>query len=252
MDNEENLVKLSKPMREALGKIIGRCEKSGIEYEWDAGLDGKYDLFIYIQQGKGKRRICMYNVNVARELLDSEFEKYVFVEGYEEAICCYEKSYVEAVVEEIRTWANKAMILDKLTGKRLYEDYKELVKKVKEGVDIRFELAERNGEGVKISIGNPSKTFLAMLNYLAKEGTLTVRVEGLEIGNAKEAAEKLGRITNSLFFELRKKRSVELIVERHYEVKTLGWFEESRVRRKGKSIVGFPKFEYDKEAIELY
>jgi hypothetical protein len=252
MDNEEKLVKLSKPMREAVEKIIGRCEKSGIEYEWRSVLRGGYDLLVYIQQGRGKHRILVYGVNAAEELLDSDFEKYVFVEGYLEAICCYEEGCVEAIVGSIGAPASKTVILGELTGTRTYKDFKEMAQKIKEGVDVRLKLAESGDKGVRISIGKPSKALLAMVNYLDEEEALAVRVEGLKIRNSKEVAEQLGRVTNSLFFELRKKRGIGLFVKRQYDVEVSLWGREEQVRRKLESDLDLPKFEYDKEPIELY
>jgi hypothetical protein len=251
MENEEKLGKLSTPMRRALQKIIRRCEKAGMEYGWEMGFEEENVFFVYIQQGTGKHKIIVYDVGRADKLLDSDFEKYVFVEGYLEAICCYEEGWVEAVVESIGPMGSMGMILSRLTG----EGYDEVIKGRKAGKDYRLELVEGGDKGVRISIGDPSKMLLAMLNYLKKEGNLSVRVEGLQITKNIEAVEQLGRVTNSLFFELRKKRNVNLFVSRHYEVETSAWRTESakaRLKRRRESVVGFPKFEYDKQPIELY
>ena len=113
MENEERLGKLSSTMRKALEKIIARCEKAGIEYKWGMGFFEKYELLVYIQGGTGKRAINIYDAESAHELLDSDFEKYVFVEGYE-AICCYEEKFVEEVIGSIRSGGSKEMILSRL------------------------------------------------------------------------------------------------------------------------------------------
>jgi len=252
MKNEEKLGKFSDPRQKALGKIIVRCEKAGIEYKWEAGIGEEYFLSVHVQQGTSKRGIVVFDGEDERKLLNSDFEKYVFIEGYEGGICCYEEGCVEAVVDSIGPTADKARVLSRLTGIAVYEDYQELVKKIKAGTDVRLELNKGGDKGVRISIGNPSKTLLAMVNYLEKEETLSVRMEGLRITNNKEAAGELGRVTNSLFFELRKKRNVNLFVSRHYAVKTPLWTTQSSRRRRKKSGVSFPKFEYDKQAIELY
>jgi hypothetical protein len=131
-------------------------------------------------------------------------------------------------------------------------DYEEVKKGIKAGKDYRLELDEGGDKGVRISIGDPSKTLLAMLNYLRKEETLAVRVEGLQITKNVEAAEQLGRVTNSLFFELRKKRNVNLFVSRYYEVETSGRTTRWKRMSRREPVVGFPKFEYDKQPIELY
>ena len=106
--------------------------------------------------------------------------------------------------------------------------------------------------GVSISIGNPSKTLMGMTGYLDEEDTLSIKLKGLKIAKNTEAAEQLSRITNSLFFELREKRNVNLFVQRYHEVETYGWGTKSRVRKKAKSKLNFPKFEYERQPIELY
>lgn len=249
MENEEKLETFSSPTRKALEKIIERCEKAGIKYEWKNAFPPNYALLILIQQGRVKRIVWVFDAKDAQKLLDSDFEKYVFVEGYKEAICCYEEGYVEAVVESIGPMTNKAMILSYLTGR---EDYKELVQALKAGTDVRMELDQGSGKDVRITIGNPSKALLAVVNYREKEETLSVRVEGLQITNNTEAAVQLRRVTDSLFFELGKKRKVNLFVNRHYEVETSLWTTQARRERKKESEVDFPKFEYDKQPIELY
>jgi len=249
MGNEEMLRKLSSPMQQALRKIIERCEKAGVEYGWEEwGFDEECHFIMHIKKGTSKHEISVFDVEEANKLLHVDFEKYVFVEGYGEAICCYDEGCVEAVVESIGPAAGKALILSRLTGR----DYDEVVEDMKAGRDVRLELVKGGDKGVRVLIGDPSKTLLAIINYLEKRGVLSVRVEGLQISTNIEAAEQLGRVTNSLFFELRKKRRVDLFVNRHYEVKTSARATKSRVGRKQVSKVGFPKFEYDKEPIELY
>ena len=250
MENEEKLGKLSKGFRDALKKIIVRCEKSNIEYEWDRGFFEEFNLNICVRKGAGKREIYLLDEAAANELLDSDFEKYVFVEGYWEAICCYEKGYVEAKVSGIGRMADasKASILNHVTG----IGYNEVVNRIKGGVDVRLELDEGGDKGVRVSIGKPSKTFLAMTSLIEGEEALSVRVEGLRITNNMEAADQLGRVTNSLFFELGRKRKVNLFVSRHYEIETAVGEKGWKVKEERESKVGFPKFEYDKESIELY
>jgi hypothetical protein len=247
MENEEKLGKLSSTMRKALEKIIVRCEKAGIEYKWDMGFFEEHELVIYIQAGTSKRTINIYDAEFAQQLLDSDFDKYVFVEGYE-AVCCYGKGCVEAIIGSIGPSTAKSIILNRLTGR----DYKEVVKRMKAGKDVRLELDKGGDKGLRILIGNPSKTSLVMSSYFDEEEALSVRLEGLKITKNTEAAEQLGRVTNSLFFELRRRRNVNLFVRRHYEVETSLWGTKSRIKKRRKSEAGFPKFEYEKQPIELY
>lgn len=155
---------------------------------------------------------------------------------------------MEAVVEPIGSPSSKTGILFHLTGRR----YDEVAKDVKAERDIRVELVEGTVKGLRVLVGDPSKVLLGMMNYLGKKETVSVRVEGLQITKNIEAAEQLARVTNSVFFELRKKRGVGLFVSRHYEVKTSGWAGKSRAKGVGLPKLVFPKFEYDKEPIELY
>lgn len=248
MDNEEMLRKFSGAMREALQEIILRCEKSNIDYKWDKGLFQENDLIVCIPGGKNKREIDVYNLDDASKLLNSDFDKYVFVEGYEVAICSYVDGKVEATVDSIGPEINKPLILSRLAGMK----YQEAVKDIKAGKDIRWEVVEGGSKGIRISIGGPSNTLLAMVNYIEEEDALSVRIEGLRVTKNSEAAEVLGRLTNSLFFEIRRKRKVNLFIERHYEIETSAWTTKSKRKSKEMPGVGFPKFEYDKEPSEMY
>lgn len=248
MENEEKLNKLPSAMRRALKEIMERCEKAGIEYKLrEEGFFEEHDLIVYIPQGASKREIILYDAEDASTLVDSDFEKYVFVEGYE-AICSYKEGCVEAIIGSIGPPTAKSLILSRITGR----DYEEVAKNIKGGQDVRLELDKGGDQGLKILIGNPSKTSRAMSGYLDEEKALSVRLEGLKIEKNTEAAEQLGRVTNSLFFELRRKRNVNLFVRRHYEVETSLWGAKSRIKKRGKSEVGFPKFEYEKQPIEMY
>ena len=252
MKNEEELKKFEKPLRKPLGKLVERCEKGGIEYEWGPGLKGRHALLISIEKGGGKRGIYVFGVDGAKALLDSGFEKYAFVEGYAEAICCCGEGYAEAIVWPIGPRASKAVILGRLTGATTYKDFGEIMRKMKRGVDVRMVLAESGGKGVKVSIGKASKDLLAMVRFLEGEGALSVRVEGLEIGNREKVSELLGRVVNSTFFELRRKRGIELFIRKEHGLEALTWGSNPWVGGEKESDLEFPKLEYDKEAIELY
>lgn len=248
MNNEEKLEKFPKSMRKALEKIIERCEKVNIQYDWGTEFLEEDDLLIYIQQGASKRKIKVLGVDDAHKLLNSDFEKCVFIEGYEGAICCYVDGSVEAVVDSIGPEVNKALILCRLTGK----DYGEVAKNIKAGKDIRLELVKGGDKGVRVSIGNPSNTLLAMVNYIEEEEVLSVRIEGLQITKNTEAVEQLRQVTDSLFFELRRKRKVSLSISRRYEIETSAWTTRPRKRSRIESEIGFPRYKYDKEPSELY
>jgi len=248
MDNEEKMRKLSGRMREGLEKIVARCEKAGVRYGWEDLLgDGEYSFVIYIPQGTRRHEVYVNDLGDAKRLLDFSFEKCAFVEGYEDAICCCEEGWVEAVVESLGRLSNRTAILSRLTGR----GYDEVAADVKADKDVRMEIVEGGTKGVRVLIGDPSSVLLGIINYLVKRDTVSVRVEGLEITKNIEAAQQLARVTNSLFFELREKCDVELFIERRYEVKT-SWFVRKSRAKMGGLKVGFPKFEYDKQPIELY
>lgn len=252
MKDEDKLEKCSGAMRKVVGKVIERCEKAGIGYRWQEGVEGEYFVCVRMAKGTGKEEVFLPSVERAKKLLDLDFEKYEFVEGYLEAICCYEEGWVEAVVESIGRLGSKTLILSRLTG----ESFQEVATGMKAGKDYRVELVEGRAGGVGVVIGQPSKTLLGMLGYLRKEGSLSVRVDGLRISKNVEAGEELARVTNSLFFELRRKKPVvSLFVPRHYEVEIAGLSTElmgARSKKRKEFVLGFPKFEYDKQPIEMY
>jgi len=240
MENEVELKKFGKPLRKAFGKLVERCEKSGIEYEWGPGLKGRHDLLISIQKGGGKSGIYVFGVDAAKALLDSDFEKYAFVEGY-----------AEAIVRSIGPRASKTVVLGRLAGAKNYNDCRRIMWG-KRGMDVRMELPE-SGKGVRMSIGSTSKALRAMVRFHVEAGAnLSVRVEGLEVSSSQEIGEQLGRLVNSMFFELRKKRGIELFVRKEHGVEAFTWESNPWVGGKEEWNLEFPELEYDKEAIELY
>lgn len=249
MEDKEHLKKIEGPLQKALEEIIVRCKKAGIEYKWsDLGIFSMDTLVVLVQDGPRKHEINLFEAEAAQMLLNSDFEKYVFIEGYE-GICSYKEGCVEAAVGSIGPTVNRALVLSRLTGK----DYKEVVKRLRDGKDNRLVLHKGGAKGASISIGMPSKTLLGMRYYVFdEEDELSVRMAGLQIARNSEAAEQLARLTNSLFFELRNKRRINLFVKRRYEVEASGWAKRWSRKGKGKQAIGFPKFEYDKEPIELY
>jgi hypothetical protein len=250
MENGKQLKAFGNPMRKALKGIIERCDKAGIEYKWDDfGLGGQHFLVVYIQEGRNKRRIVVSDIKGAQRLLDLDFEKYAFVEGFLEAVCCYEEGWLEVVVDIIGPLRSKTWVLMRLTGRK----WEEVEEDIRAGKVAGVELKEGGSKGVRVSIGEPSSTLLAMLRHVERARALSFRVEGLKIGTNAEAAEELGRVSNSVFFELRKKRNISLFVNRFYEVEAApAWARPPTEKGKGESKLGFPKFEYDKEAMELY
>jgi hypothetical protein len=48
MKNEDRLGEFLEAMRKALGELIGRCEKAGIEYEWEEGIAERYFLSLFV------------------------------------------------------------------------------------------------------------------------------------------------------------------------------------------------------------
>jgi len=252
MENQEKLGKLSSSTRKAFERVIARCEKASVDYEWQDGGEAGYAFVVNIEKGTGKRKLLLFDEVHAEKLLDFEFEKYVFVGGYGEAICCCGEGYAEAIVRAIGPRSSETVVLGTLAGAKTYNDCRAMMWRNR-GKDVRTELTESGGKGVRISVGRASKALRGMVQYTELPGAgLSVRVEGLEVSSSEEVGEQLGRLVNSLFFELKRKRGIELFVRKEYGVEAFTWDSNPWRGGRGEWDLEFPKLEYDKEAVELY
>lgn len=243
--------KIPNPLSKALEQINKRCNKANIQHKWIEDISGHFILQVLIPKGSSYQAIEIMNNQDADYLVASEFELYQFVEGFESAICSYSLNSIEAVIDSTdNNEVPRAFTLSRLIGK----NYEIIEKDLKEGKGVRIVLKGGKNKTVKISIGKPSNNLLGMVNYYDTNDVLSILIEGLDIHSNDESADQLKQITNSLFYEIEKKRfDLHLFINREHDVTINDWGIMKWQRgKRGISSISFPKFQYDNEPMELY
>lgn len=244
---ESELESIAEPYRTSLRQLISRCDKAGIEYEWDTPFDeDTYPLFLYLPSGRDKRSVYAFDLKDAQKLNQVEFEKYVFVQGYE-SICSYEYGSIEAYIKLF------GRIRPLVIFRRLLNISHDEIRKMKKE-DLVFEVKHQfaNENPIIIMISQPTNTMLVLAGRELDEGSgLTIKIRGLKISNNQEATTILEKLANSLFFEIRNTRGLPLMLEMYREP----WVFPRLVistRKAEKSPIVFPRYQYDVEPLNLY
>lgn len=245
---ESKLESIDEPLRTLTRQLISRCERAGIDYELKRFLGEEYHLQIYLPSGREKREIWVWSLTDAQKISDSEFEKYVFVQGYQ-AICSYEYGSIEAY---IKLFGGKRPQLIKLIFRRLLNiPYnKELITE-----DLVFKVEHKidDGNPIIITISPPTNNISVLTERRPDEGSgITIKMEGLKISNNAEATANLQKLANSFFFQILNAIGIPMMLEPYYgELRTYGRIPIVR-RRAKKSLIAFPKYQYDTAPLNLY
>lgn len=246
---ESTLGSIAEPLRTSLRDLTERCGKAGIEYELEE-IEPKriYLLRIFLQSGREKRILPVFDLEGAQKLAKVEFEKYVFIEGYE-AICSYQDGLIEAYVKFLRQ-PRAEMLFSGL----LNITYGQIRKMKKEHLVFEVKHRPDNKNPMTIAISQPSNTMLALTGRESEdESGLTIKMKGLEISTNKEAIDILESVANSLLFEIGISQGIPLMPEMHQEL--LGWafhappFSQRKTQR---PPIAFPKYRYDVDPLNLY
>jgi len=246
---DSKLELITEPLRTSFRQLISRCEKAAIEYELKElplQKEVRYYLRIYLPIGRDRRTLILVDSEDAEKLTQIEFEKYVFIQGYE-STCSYEYQSIEAYIRLFGP-PRAELVFSRL----LNIPYREIRKTPKE--DLVFEVKQRvaNGNPITITISQPTKTMLALADRELDDGSgLTIKIRGSKISNNNEATAILEKLANSLFFEIRSSRGIPLMLETHREP----WSSPRLpliLAKAPKSPITFPKYQYDIEPLNLY
>ncbi len=242
--DKDKLSQISEPERTAFRSLIERCEKFGIEYELEP--DNFFTFELRLPSGREKREITIFDDGVANKLAEIEFEKYVFIHGYQ-AICCYKEKHIEAYIKMLRP-LRKERLLSRLLGN--YSINPELKSK---NLIFKTKSQGRNGNKIIVTISNPSDAILSLTGRSPdEESGLTIKIDGYKISTNEQAITILEKISNSLFFDIRTIRSIPLMLENYRELGIYPRWIPSTRRIKKTAPITFPKYQYDADPINLY
>lgn len=244
---ESKLELIAEPFRTSLRQLITRCEQAGIEHELKTFLKKDYYLRIYLPSGRDKRIVYAFDLEAAQKLTQVEFEKYVFVEGFQ-SICCYRDSSIEAYIRLLRRTR-----IELLFSRLLNVPYDEMKKMKKEDLVLKVKHQVANENPITIIISQPTNTMLALTGReLDEESGLTIKIAGLKISNNDEAATILEKLANSLFFQIQSPPVIPLMLETYYETPLRFPVRVRGMKKAAKPLIGFPKYEYDRDPLNLY
>ena len=176
--DESKLELISEADRDSFRQLIIRCEKAHIEYKLDTEIEY---ISIYLQSGKVKREVPLFDKDDAISFASVEFEKYVFIQGYQAIYSCKD-GVIESYIRLLRR-----IRIGPLLSRLLNINYDEMKKMKKE--DLVFEVQHQvaNENPITISISQPTNTILALTRReLDEESGLTIKIAGLKISNDDE------------------------------------------------------------------
>lgn len=164
-----------------------RCQSAGIEIREREYEDGQRFTSILLPAGREKR-VVPASGGRARALLETEFEKFVFLRGLE-AICCYPAQYIEAA---IRGYPTPFSLIRQIDAK-LGED--------PESGGLAIE-DQRHQQGPKVVIGYRSNEFGVLVGGPSFSRGLSIKIFGGGFAGHDEALELLKKLAHSIGFQM--------------------------------------------------
>lgn len=244
---------ISEPDKSLLNKLINRCQEVDIKTELRISDDNHYLFFIYLPCGREKRELLIMDSEEAKNLAKIEFEKYAFVLGYQ-SICSYEYGTIEAYVRFLtRRFMPRTLILERLFMTLLGLSYDEVNKKKKEELVFITKHEPPDKEPITIAISQPTNTILTLTQREMREGAgLTIKISGLKFTKNERAVNFLEKFANPLLFQIDSLIRYPLMLETYYERPLPSRPKIMPRKRPEKAAVTFPKYEYDRDPLNLY
>ena len=190
---------------------------------------------IYVQAGRGKRRLAVLNTGAANSILSVPFEKYRFLSGYE-AICCYENKVIEAGLRTTRLPSRNLLdrLVRHLSGGEAAEQ-----------TAIELRPPKSLQARPTIEIGPCSPEFGALTGTHSSLPKITLKLKGARATQHDQALAELRSYGDSLFFQLDMMYGSTFILERERR------FRPSS-RRQFTVELAYPVAHYNEEAMSLY
>ncbi|MCU7917130.1 MAG: hypothetical protein KZQ95_02085 [Candidatus Thiodiazotropha sp. (ex Epidulcina cf. delphinae)] len=220
--------------------LLERCTSASLEAEVKEYFDGDTYVSVGIPNGREKRWTSFGSAEAIKEILEIDFEKYVFLGDFV-AIANYSENSIEAVVRAINGMPRSFL------HKRLFGELSE-----EEDLEPIVLEQEYQGRNVKIELGEASNSLrLLARGPFGRHGALSIRVTGLNINQHNRSLEILKKLTDSLFFQLDLQDGFALtLVRDRRHTRRLG----HRPRRGPPERIEleFPKIEFDEGPSSLY
>lgn len=229
-----------KELAELQSILVKRCKDAGIESEIKEYFDGDTYITVGIPNGREKRWTPFSSIDSVKEILNTEFENFVFL-GEFVAIANYLENSIEAVIRPINGMSRNIL------HRRIFG---ELV----DGDDLEPIILEEDylGRNIKIELGEASEIIrLLARGPFGRQGALSIKISGVNISQHNKSLEILKKISDSLFFQLDLQDGFALTLVR----------DRRHSRRPGhrprrgppeRVELEFPKIEFDEGPSSLY
>lgn len=232
IDNIENTEELH-------SVIIKRCDVAGIEFKIKNFSDRSF-VSLGIPNGRDKRWIMLNRPNHVKDLLNTEFENFVFL-GEFLAVANYLENSIEATVSQINGLPMQSL------HNGIFGEYVD-------GDDPEPIILEEEylGSNIKVELGEASEIIkLFTSNGHGRRPTISIKISGINISQHDKGLEILKKISDSLFFQLDLQHScaLTLVRDRRY---SRGYGHRSRRSPPERFELEFPKIEFDEGPISLY
>lgn len=222
-----------------------RCDDAGIPIELlDDNTDGSKYVKVHFPQGREKRHFFFYYSDSINKLLECDFEKIVFLSGYE-AIANYSEDYIEAVVQPVQ---QNSFPVNPALYRNLFQPMDDSKEKMDEKgfkpIIIKSSEADKGIE-VEISFRQPLHPAFAAGFY--PRNLIKLRITGAKIKTHDHATSVLEKISDSVFFQIDALANIPVTLAKPRKF--------SRRKKQGKLLndsLMFPKMEYDRAPLSLY
>lgn len=240
---------------EKIDLLKERLQKANLQTrEYKPQTDGEQEslfktdgLLVQIPEERDFRSILILDDEEIDTVINSSFEKYRFIKGYE-GIWSPELKVAECEIQSNDPYRPSRIILTRLL-RFLSKDSDEK----RNSITIKYT------DNISVTIGESSQEFSILTNFrrdvIVSRGRLfsrsTIRIEGLNVSTHNEAKENLIKISNSIFFPLDMSINIPIHLSIDREL-----FRELRIARR-KIIneefqLNSTKYEYDQEPMSIY
>ncbi len=236
-DKEENNSKDQIEFERLKESLIERCKKNNITYLFDKSLFDEESLILELPNGRNKRKIGIWSLDVVKRIFDIPFEQYTFLGSYE-SICNYEAETIECLIEP----------LDRIPTHIIY---RRLLNKDSFGDNVKEEelklLIKNSNLDFEIEI-SPVSEHLQFFSRSRPRKAPSLKLRNIKFKQHDACLTLLEKISNSIFFQ------IDLLVDLPLSLSKSRILNRPFRKRKNDSLpeFKFPQSEYNEAPISLY
>jgi hypothetical protein len=221
-------------------QLRDRCKDATIPVsDFSIGTDDS-GLKLTFHAGRGCRDVRLYSRNSVATMLQTQFEDYSFISGYDAIYSCSNET-IEAVLSSAAPTGQSLFRFRRLLGEPPGQGPATSPRQIDLGASTDF-------PDVIIKIGTASRTLLAMTPSAFRTRQYSLLISSVGKLNHDRALGILEKIADAVLFELDLSYGIPLVLQQERQPRSMG---VSRPVRRQQPI-NFPKYEYDRAPMSLY